>query len=438
MSCAVAIPDPHPEQTPGPPPGQASAHGGGPAVGGAGGRRRYQPRQRSRWERIPLALRIGAPAVLAALAWFVWWRWPPTHAVLAFVNEAGPVSRLELTLFPDDVGFHLPSPPPPLGRLEVEGIGEVELDDDLVPGTAFVRYAGPGIGTGYTRVEIGRKARPVVLRPPVVLAGRAGVPEGLYAFGLRGVGLQPVAGARVVCLGGGEHGVVLCETTTDAEGRFELMGLDAGLDALGIRVLAPGHALAFVRWSKGLPAPTVPLVPTRPLRGRVVLPEGLPPDFEPARLRVLARGLPGVQAEPRADGSFELDHVTPGQHPRLLLFGLPPSLTHHEVRGSAGDSDVRIVAEPAATIRGHVLHRGSQRRMAGAVVWHRHGPVGQVAVEADRGGAFELPAVPAGEIELRASLRERDESDKLVERSGVRTVRVEPGVDIDDIIIRIE
>jgi hypothetical protein len=229
---------------------------------------------------------------------------------------------------------------------------------------------------------------------------------------------------------------VLCETATDAEGRFALTGFDRALGSLGIRVLAPGHAIAHVDWFLGdsRDGPVIALQPTEPIAGRVELPDGVRPE----PLRVLARGLPGVEATVGADGSFVLDHVPPQIGPRLLVFGLPADLTHRAAQVAAGQRGVRLQVVKGATVRGFVLDRTTQQPLAGATVWHAYGPTGRAAVVTGIDGSFALDRLPPGEIVIGAQFRIRDPLGQDEMLAIERRLVVEPGVDLQNVILRVE
>lgn len=378
------------------------------------------------------------PAFAAVVAFFAWQAWRENHVELEFVRADGAVPALTLTMFPDRYSFTAPSPPPAIGQLQIDD-GAVTLGRDLVPERAFVRYAGQGVGTGYVAVEIGKPVQPIPLRAPAQLSGRVGDPQGVFLFGLRCLGLRPAGGARVFGLGGGEQGVVLCETVTDADGRFVLDGFDSSLPVIGVRVLQPGFAIAHVNWYRaappaGQPGPIVPLVPTQLIRGVVELPDGV----DARGLRLLAKGLPGVETSIAADGTFALDHVPPIFEPRLLVHGLPETFTHGRVNASPGQSGVRIEVVRAAIVRGFVVERATQRAVAGAMVWHPHGPAGQVAVDTASDGSFVLRGVPPGTIRIGAQAEVVDALGQKDTYSGARTVEVHEGADLDRILVEID
>jgi hypothetical protein len=407
------------------------------AAARSGDRPRFRPRSTTAWQRIPISVKLVVPLLLLGGAWLGYRAWQQTQTVLAFVAaKAGDaVPPLHLSFFPDELAFTSPSPPPLLGELRLQGEDEILIGPELVPSSALVRYAGPGIGTGVVHVVRGKPTPPTALRAPARLQGRAGTPYGFVGLGLRGLGLRPVAGARVLGLGGGEHGVPLCEATTDAAGSFVLEGFAEGQPSLGVRVLADGYAVAYVEHV--LPdddEPIVPLVATQPIEGIVLRREDVPP----VPLLVLARGLPGVAAAVAADGSFRLDHVPPALQPRLLVYGLPPSHTHQLVHASPGDRGVRIEVVRAARIRGRVVDRLTQVARAGAFVWHEHGPAGRIWAETASDGSFELDLAPPGDIVLFA---QHITSDPLGDRRtqiGERRVAVVEGQDEDAIVIRVD
>lgn len=397
-------------------------------------RPRYRPRQKTRWERIPISVRIVIPVVLVLIAWLGYQQWLGSRAVLAFAHQGSAVPSLELTLFPVQLAFNTPSPPQPLGSLQLEGEEsaqrqEVVLPSALTSDAVFVRYSGSGVGTGYVRARVGHDNPVVELRPPASLAGQ--VVSRTRSAADAGGDVQPVSGARVLGLGGGKHGIVLSEADTDAEGQFTLDGFDSDLPSLGVRVLAPGYSLLFQDWFLKRPDPVFALVPTSPIRGKVILLEGVQADS----LLVLAKGLPGVQAAVQEDGSFSLDHVPPQLKPRLLLYGLPPGFTHLTVSAKPGDTGVELRVVRAASVRGYVADRFTQRPIAGAMVWHDHGPKGSVRTETASDGSFVLGSVPAGDIPILAQYRSSQGDGATYVATGSRSLEIEEGVDQGDITI---
>ncbi len=246
---------------------------------------------------------------------------------------------------------------------------------------------------------------------------------------------SPVAGARVLGLGGGEHGVVLCEATSDADGHFVLSGFAGDTACLAVRVLAPGYAIASVTCQ--LPVAdevVVPLVETRRIEGAV----GLPPEVPAASVRLLARGLPGVDCAIAADGTFVLDHVPPDVEPRLLVYGLDDAWTHPLVRAAAGDRAVRLLVVRAATVHGRIVDRQTHQPIGRAMVWHENGPAGMVAVDADENGRFELGRAPPGEIVVRAQVAAADPFGHSETRTGERRITIEAGKDVDGVVVGID
>ena len=256
---------------------------------------------------MPFAV-VGAATAIVAAVWLAldWWR--ATHATLTFTRTDGPVPPLDLTFYPEQLAFTAPSPPPPLGEARLDG-DSLTVGADLVPERARVLYRGAGVGAGVAFVQLGESLPEIELRAPQTLSGRVGEPLGYWCFGWRCDGYRPVPGAEVIVMGGGEHGIELARTRTDADGRFEVDGFDGTLPVLGLRVRAPGFGIAHKSIidlaAHGGQRALVAVSRVPPRRGRL----DLQVDIDPRSLLVLARGLPGVQATPTADGTFELDHV---------------------------------------------------------------------------------------------------------------------------------
>lgn len=388
--------------------------------------RRRAPSHRS-WRTI---VAVFGAVLLALGASQLWQYWRAHRVTLAF--DALPPTGVELTFYPEQLAFAAPSPPPALGTLALVGTSGVTLGAELVPGQAVVRYAAKDRGTGYRHVRLGEEAAPIELRPPGTVRGRVVEPIGLWSYGWRCAELRPVAGAEIVVMGGGEHGVELSSARSDAAGEFLADGFDRTLDGLAVRVRALGFALehrSITRQAGGDPdddSLVVSLTRAPALGGRIVA----APGFDVQSLRVLARGLPGVESVPAVDGSFVLQHVPPGVRPRLLLYGLPLTLAHLPVRAR---SDVRIELVNAAGVRGRVVDRESQTPLGGALVFCGD----DHAVRADAAGRFELVQLPPGPATIDAKFEVR-ESRRRITRTGSRPVQLRSGETVDDVVVLID
>lgn len=375
------------------------------------------------------ALALCAAVAAAVLAWRAW---DGRRVTIAFARADAPVPALELTFFPDRFTFAAPSPPPPIGTRQLAAGASATFASDAVPERAVVRYRGDGVGAGFVHVELGKSPPPIALRPAVAVRGRVVAPVAAWQFGWRCLALTPVAGAEALLMGGGEHGVELGRAVSDATGAFVIDGVDTALDGLALRVRAPGYVLAHAdleRGPDGAPAVTVvPLDRGATRTGRVEA----PPGFDPSSLLVLARGLPGVQAQPAADGSFTLDFLPPRAEPRLALAGLPATLAHAPVR-AAVNAPATIALQPAATVRGRVLSVANGKPLAGALVW-----VGDDdAIRADDDGCFELRHLLPGDVEVHAQwdgARKRGRRAKWHGRAAVRLVAGQTLAGIDVIV----
>lgn len=372
-------------------------------------------------------LGIVCGAALLVFGGWQWWSYVQAHRVTIAFRDAPPAG-VELTFFPDQLAFAAPSPPPPLGSLTAAPT--VTVGAELVPGDAVVRYAAAGRGVGYRHVKLGEELAPIELRPPAPVRGRVVEPVGLWSYGWRCAELRPVADAEVVVMGGGEHGIELATSRSDAAGEFVVDGVDRELDGLGLRVRAPGFALEH----QSLPpadgtaaaATVVALVRTQPISGRILA----PPSFDVRTLRVLARGLPGVEAVPAADGTFTLEHLAPDVRPRLLLYGLPPTLTHAMARAQPG---LRIELVAAAAVRGRVVDAASRQPLGGALVFCGE----DHAVRADASGRFELGQLLPGLATIAAKFEFRDRR-RLITRTGSCEVQLRARETLDDVVVPIE
>lgn len=369
-------------------------------------------------------------AVLAA-GWYGYRYYRSQHVEMVFVPHGATLPDLRLTFYPDQLAFAAPSPPPALGELQLHARDRVDLGRDLVPERAVVRYEAEGVGAGFVFVELGKPLPPIVLHAPKSLRGRIGEPIGLWSFGWRCAGFVPVAGAEVLAMGGGEHGVVLATSQSDAEGRFEIPGIDPEMTALTVRIRAPGYALAQLPLSidgEDYP-PVIPMVRTTAIRGTI----HAPANVDLTSVHVIARGLPGIEARPHPDGGFVLDHVPPGSEPRLVLYGLAPGLAHAPARGVRG-KNVQIDLVAGATVRGRVVEKATRVPMGGVLVFCGD----DATVRADANGYFELTRLMPGEAEIVAQWQSANRRKRQLVRVGRQQLTLSPGQVVEDCIVAID
>ena len=202
-------------------------------------------------------------------------------------------------------------------------------------------------------------------------------------------------------MGGGEHGIDLATARTDAQGRFTVQGFDGELNALGLRVRAKGYSieheqLVEIDNHQGERA-LIAVTPVPPRPGRIAFGDGV--QVAPSSLRVLARGLPGVEAVPADDGSFTLDHIPRELEARIVIYGLPDLCAQAPARTVEGEvASVAVVA--GAVVEGQVLdHELSP--VAGALVWIGDAP----AVRTDAGGRYRLVRMMPGLVDVTAQVQ---------------------------------
>jgi hypothetical protein len=365
---------------------------------------------------IPWSVRIGAIALpIILFAGPLYDAWSARQLSFRVSAVAGPApERLDVVVFENGDRQWSLSPPPVLGTLQLAGAGPHELPHALVPDEAVLRVSAPGLGASFVAVERGESTWPVRLGPPIAFSRRVVDEDGV-----------PVAGARVIALGGGERGVPLGEAVTDENGRFTIDTVSAGEPYVLVRVLAAGYRRteSEVRFEElegradqdPWPADrAMILLPSTPVRGRLVVRAGpdteVPGDLLAGR-HLAVRALPGVDTVTAEDGSFVLDHLSPRYRATLLVADLPEGFTHRRTTVGAGDEGVELLIEPEHTIRGIVINGNNGRGLPGVSVWHPHGPHGDEAVRTSesglltRAGAFELRDVPSGTIEITALVR---------------------------------
>lgn len=350
----------------------------------------------------PFYLTLLVAATIAG-AWFAYEAYCDRHLTLVFANGAKTVPSLKLTFFPDQLAFAAPSPPPALGeqQIEADGGASIVVGSDLVPGHAVVRYRGQGIGTGIAHIRLGKPMSPIQLRPPQTLSGRVGEPLAYWCMGWRCAGFRPIADAEVTVMGGGEHGIDLATARTDAEGKFTVEGFDGELNALGIRVRAKGFGIEHEQLvelgdHEGQRA-LIAVTAVPPRSGRIEFGDGV--KVEPSSLRVLARGLPGVEAVPTEDGLFTLDHIPRDLEARVVIYGLPDNCAQAPAR-TIESAVVRVAVVAGAIVEGCVLDH-ELNPVAGALVWIGDAP----AVRTDQSGRYRLVRMLPGLVDVTAQMQ---------------------------------
>ncbi|MFT4515604.1 MAG: hypothetical protein ACI91B_004321 [Planctomycetota bacterium] len=358
-------------------------------------------------------------AAAGAASWLAYDYYRDSHVTLMFANGKQPVPSLELTFYPEQLAFTSPSPPPAIGAQRIENEVSIVVGDDFVPGRGVVRYRGEGVGTGFAYVKLGQKPSTIQLRAPQSLRGRIGEPIGYWFMGWRCAGIRPVANAEVVIMGGGEHGVDLATTRTDVEGRFTLTGFDGELDALGLRVRAPGFVIVHEHVDN-LDQHTgeraiIALTPADPRRGKLEVADGI----DVSNLRLLARGLPGADTVAAVDGSFTLDHIPNDLEARIVVHGMRDNWAQTPARTKRGKvTTVSVVV--GATLEGRVFDR-QQQPVPGALVWVGDGS----PVWADSRGKYRLVQVLPGDVTVTAQLQ-TGRGSRARTTLGIRSVKLEP------------
>ncbi|MCB9870318.1 MAG: hypothetical protein H6836_00910 [Planctomycetes bacterium] len=318
----------------------------------------------------------------------------PASCSVVLIDDADQpvVPRGRIDVFELDRSSHLPSPAPLLGSIALSGEApgeEIEIDSRRFPPSIQLRFHVPGFGVDYRSVELATdRTYRMQLSEPVTVRGCVRNAH------------QPLAGARVLALGGGPRGVLLAEARTDADGCYRLVGIARAAKWFTFRVLLPGYTMCerdYRLEAKDREAGDRDfyLDPVPPVCGVVHGPSDLPLDG----LEVGALVLGGLRAAVATDGSFELHHLRAGQGVRLLVRGLPPEFTQRAVRAAAGE---RVVIEVCrrAELRGKVVSRQARFGLGGVEVWHDDSDRGTEMVRTDASGNFQLQHAPTGSLVL--------------------------------------
>lgn len=404
---------------------------------------RPRPPKRRGWRRLPVSIRVMLPlGLIAAIGYGSFDAWRATRAHLQLVDASG----APLELVAEVAGFVYESepwgasPPRALGRWSSEADGSLTLGSRQIGVEALVRASAPGHGTGFALLRPGEGVAELRLGAPLVVSGKVATEDG-----------RGVPGARVIVLGGGQRGVVLSETTTDADGGFTVDDVSDSVQGWTFRVLAERHAIEHFDWMAGPRAPEIDirLRATLPARGRLVVTadgDDLP-ELGGLELRILR--LPGLVTTTAADGSFEFLHLPPSpMRGPVVIPELPAGWTFRRTTVAAGET-IELRIERATTLRGEVFSRTRGVRIGGAAVYHDHGPLGMETTRADDDGAFELTRLPHGIVDvfadcmverrsLSAEALESKTRTKRVLLQGSTPVAVAPGVPLEPIEVKID
>jgi protocatechuate 3,4-dioxygenase beta subunit len=271
--------------------------------------------------------------------------------------------------------------------------------EGLSPGNQTVRAHARNVGAGRSRAVSGRVVD-VYLFPSATVGGT-----------VAGPGTVPVRGAIVRAeKAGPRSGTASLAVTTDAQGRYEIAGLDPGV----YRIVArhPDFAPGLV--------PSLTVERGNDLRANLVLQKGAAvvgrlvagPEGEriPVAGRVALQELDGESAPPSlrdvmqvdaaADGHFRLDGLPPGSH---ALAAIAPGYVSQRVEVEVGprstDVDLGDVGlERGLSIRGRVRDRAGAP-VAGAGVLGsaaRRMPSRTIQAVTEADGTFVLAGLEAG------------------------------------------
>lgn len=343
---------------------------------------------------LPVTIKFGVPLLIVLLAaYFLLNQFRSHHVQVAVVDLSGkPVTAAKIEFFEFLEAPHDPSPGPKIGEMILDGEGRVAIGEDAIPGEALVRISAAGYGAKHTYVSTSFLDLIEDLTPPGEKTGRVTNSKG-----------GPIAGAKIICFGGGQRGVPLLETMSAADGSFTLSGYSTNIHSLFIRVLAKSFAVREYDWSiRQVDDPLkLRLIQTESVRGKLVMPEPLSAKGH----RLLVHSVPGVQAETIEGGVFLVDHLPPPpKQVRLLISTVPEGFTHKNTLVRAGATDVVIAISKEAFVEGQVLDLATNQPVAGASVVHEHGPKGREVAVCDGEGRFRIGMVPPGKVSLRAEL----------------------------------
>ncbi len=284
-----------------------------------------------------------------------------------------------------------------------------------------------GGGTVEVRLERGRSLEGLALRLPE-RAPAAGVQVKATPDPGRGLWASALA-----------DDAVLAEATTDAEGRYRLLGL--GPDPVVLHLREDGEEPANERWeaTPGEEGPTLFVAPLHvvvltlrdgagaPVVGATVQARQWPSGAGASETRE-ARGLTDGQGRVSLRGLLPDEEATLEVDPPAAREDLARSID----RGWSPRTSQLSLA-PGRTLRGQVLD--AEGRPVHARVLVREGRYGTRDLETDDGGRFRLPHLPRGPAEVGALPPLEGLSDVL-DRTEPRWVEV--AADVDEVTLRLE
>lgn len=276
-----------------------------------------------------------------------------------------------------------------------------------------------GVAPGRLTVGTDRGGRSVAeVVGPGVTSTALEIPLGVTVRGeVIDVDGRTVAGAVVWCSGGSEHEPGTDVALTDARGRFTIVDLPPDRR---IAARSKGHAVSPVRFVGAPPGARLDgLLLTLGAEGvhvggRVVGPDGFP--LAGATVRIVRRdarvpvspdghdapATPPFDGVSDHEGRFAADGLPPGRH-ELLVVGEGAAPIRLPVDVRAGMTPLTVRLQRGARVVGHVEDE-SGAPLAGVVVRvaGSGGAPFHPATVSDLAGRFELGAIPAGAVRLRA------------------------------------
>ena len=386
--------------------------------------RARRPQQNTGWiRRLPWTIRFVIPAMLLFFLGREGWRaFESSRGHIQVVDADGVPLAIagRVEVFVADESPSAASPTPQIGVYDLEPDGSLTLPADEIGDRALVRMAVSGHGIAYGVIEPGAEVLPLRLGQPMQVEGRVIDTAGV-----------PVAGALIQVLGGGARGVLLTEVETDAEGKFAVGGVSDTVRSWSFRVLARDYELGQIDWlSRDGERIEFTLNPSPPAQGRLVL-DGTAAGSEApplGDLELRIHHLPSVTARTRDDGRFSVHHLpTAPRFAHVLVPDLPRGWTYRRTALRSGDTR-DVLLQPAQQLRGRVVNGHTNGGVAGAVVYHEHGPNGIESAVCDGDGRFVLDRVPFGPVEVFADVmvsRASVPSDKLEGKGRGRKVLIQ-------------
>jgi protocatechuate 3,4-dioxygenase beta subunit len=276
------------------------------------------------------------------------------------------------------------------GRFRFEGLGD---------GPVELTFRAAGLASVERRLDGPRTDLRIVMEPEAPFAGIVRDARG-----------SAIANATITAFAKGSTKAPLAEALSAREGRWVIQGLGAGIE-VDVYAKAAGYAKAGpVRLTTGTQQNVIVLGAGGAVEGRVVRREDASP-VAGATVVASIGGARGFRTATRADGTYRLEHLPPGEYDIRLrdesLVAVPR--LDVDVRDGATRQGIDFSAYRGIALHGKVVDRATGEGIRGALVRLDafEGPrllaKRDATTLARESGSFTFPLLPEGGYRVAAS-----------------------------------